>query len=420
MRSSITPSERSALDANQDVAVGVAVRTEEADLEAEAFEHFPYGMLVADRDGRMLMANPEARELLGLTGDAENSALACCDLFGCRRPGGPFAHGCVCSLAAEAGPRLEEVRVDLPGHGGSSAVWVTVSSTGSCIVFGLRAGHRGDRRRQTSPQREVGPVLRIFALGRLRVEGHIGGKWLNQRTGQLLKLLITERHRVVPADEIAQALWPDAGAAGLDNLRYFVHATRDKLEPARRHRMPSSFIVAQEGGYTLNTEHLDIDVDRFERHARAGERAFAEGERVVATARLEEALALYRGEFLADEPFAEWVLVERDHLRAIAADSLRMLADIRLAEHDLAGARVHVHRLAEIDKFDTDVQRRLIALCLRTGRRSEAVRRYTTLRKRMLSVFGEVPNFELSDLAKEDVEALQRPGFTDSLPSPPT
>lgn len=46
-----------------------------------------------------------------------------------------------------------------------------------------------------------------------------------------------------------------------------------------------------------------------------------------------------------------------------------------------------------------DVQRRLLAVCLKRGRRSEAVRRYKSLRVHMLHTFGEEPGFSLADLA---------------------
>ena len=52
-----------------------------------------------------------------------------------------------------------------------------------------------------------------------------------------------------------------------------------------------------------------------------------------------------------------------------------------------------------MEPFDTDVQRLVIELCLKTGRRSEAFRRYAALRKRMVSNFGHEPEFDLAALA---------------------
>jgi DNA-binding SARP family transcriptional activator len=129
--------------------------------------------------------------------------------------------------------------------------------------------------------------------------------------------------------------------------------------------------------------------------------ARADGNDARCVERLEHALDLYRGDFLADEPYAEWAMAERDRLRALAAEALRTLADIRLAEHDDEAAIAHLQRLVELDPFDVNVQRRVIALCLRSGRRSEAMRRYATLRQRLMATFGEVPDFDLAQLASE-------------------
>jgi DNA-binding SARP family transcriptional activator len=51
-----------------------------------------------------------------------------------------------------------------------------------------------------------------------------------------------------------------------------------------------------------------------------------------------------------------------------------------------------------MDPYDLDVQRTLLRLCLRQGRRTDAVRRYTALRRRMLGVFGEDLDFTLADV----------------------
>jgi DNA-binding SARP family transcriptional activator len=51
-----------------------------------------------------------------------------------------------------------------------------------------------------------------------------------------------------------------------------------------------------------------------------------------------------------------------------------------------------------MEPYDLDVHRRLLTLCLQRGRRTDAVRRYASLRRRMLSVFGEDLDFTLADL----------------------
>jgi len=113
--------------------------------------------------------------------------------------------------------------------------------------------------------------------------------------------------------------------------------------------------------------------------------------------RLRRAIALYTGDFLADEPYAEWALAERDRLHAVAARALRALADLHV--DDPAVAIGYLERLAEVDPLDDDVQRDLLTTWLRLGRKSRAARHYQSFRVRLMREFGERPNFELSHLA---------------------
>ena len=58
----------------------------------------------------------------------------------------------------------------------------------------------------------------------------------------------------------------------------------------------------------------------------------------------------------------------------------------------------HARRLAAMEPFDLDVQRDFIEICMRRGRRSEAMRRYAIVRKRVKREFGQDPDFTLGDL----------------------
>ena len=87
-------------------------------------------------------------------------------------------------------------------------------------------------------------------------------------------------------------------------------------------------------------------------------RRLAAGERETALHRLEPATNLYRGDFLADEPYAEWALAERDRFQELAGRALRALIELRLAVDDLEGAARHARRLADTEPYDNDAQRR--------------------------------------------------------------
>jgi DNA-binding SARP family transcriptional activator len=272
-----------------------------------------------------------------------------------------------------------------------------------------------------APVTGVGCDYRIYALGPLRVEGPGGplrGDWVEQRPGELLRFLVCERRQIVPADAIGEALWPHAGSAAPNTVRHFVHALRDRLEPGRCRRAPRSAVVCRRGGYGLDPEHVWVDADEFERQAALGGAALERGRLSRARVHLEGALALYAGDFLADEPYAEWAMWERERLRAIACDALRSL--VRVGAESPERKAQHLERLAALEPFDDDVHRELISAWLGMGRWSRAARHYESFRARLLREFGAAPQFELRQLARaltSDTSVLDRAGAMRQLVS---
>lgn len=368
----------------------------------DVFQHLPYGIVIVNGEGGVLGWNGAAERMLPRV--AGGDAPRCDALLACTVPGGPCERGCLAARAARGGEPLPEIRIDAAATGdGATALWVTAAPLAreSRAVLHLRPGDARDRRRRSDPHWISGPELRVRTFGRTRVdsaEGPIGGQWIQQRPGHVLKYLVCERDRVVHAEEMAEALWPGAGPQGLNNVRHFVHQLRERLEPGRERRAPSSFVVAVRGGYAVNRRHVRIDADEFVASVQGGIAALERREETSARELLARGLELYTGDFLADEPYAEWAYEERNRLRALAARALRELARLSVLARDLVAASDHLQRLAALEPFDADVHRDLFAVWLAQGRRTEAARGYTAFRMRVLREFAEEPGFDLASL----------------------
>jgi DNA-binding SARP family transcriptional activator len=366
----------------------------------------PFGILVFDRHGRLTAHNPASEQLLG--GFSERwytAAPRCCDLLGCRRRGSALEGCCILDLARSADGPLPEIRVDLAADHEPGAVWITLAPLGTVspmVLVTVRPGQHGDRRRRTNPHWISGPRLTVGVLGRTAVasaETPLEGQWLQQRSGRLFKYLLAHRDRLVPTDELAETFWPEGGHAGLTNVRYFIHVVRDQLEPGRARRAPSAFVVAENGGYRLERSRIDVDADRFESLVSRGLAAAARGD-PDAPRLLLEAAELYQGDFMAEEPYAEWALSERDRLCTLATEALRTLVWIAASTKHHEAAAAHLKRLAALEPFDVQIQRELLSLYLRDGRHSQAKRLYASLRARMRQHFGEELDFTLTELAE--------------------
>jgi DNA-binding SARP family transcriptional activator len=136
---------------------------------------------------------------------------------------------------------------------------------------------------------------------------------------------------------------------------------------------------------------------------------------------LEEATALYRGEFLdgfsVGEPaFDDWAVSERNRLRERARVGLASL----LVHHDDAGAVEPAIETAlcllRVDRTQERVHRTLIQLYNRQGRRADALRQYRTCVGMLRSELGVEPAPETVRLYREILHP--RPAPRGPVPEP--
>jgi DNA-binding SARP family transcriptional activator len=242
------------------------------------------------------------------------------------------------------------------------------------------------------------------------------GDWLQQRPGQVFRYLLAMRDGAQRSEAIASALWPERGPSAVANVRYCIFKLREQL--AERGDPADSLVRRDAAGYRIDLRRVELDVDAFQAKATAGIAAHRAGDTALAEAALGEALALYRGEFLADDPYADWAFSEREYLRAMAGKGLAAMAQIALAGGRLVGATEHLLRLAQLEPFDSHVHQMLIEVCLRRGRRTEALRHYHALRARLHRAFGEQPDFELASLVAGMGGRRREPGLARSRREP--
>jgi DNA-binding SARP family transcriptional activator len=397
----------------------------EPGLLGSVLDRLTNGILLVDATGRPLWWNDALARQLGAE-RLRGAGATCCSLLGCRETWSPAGdRRCMTKLALAGREGVGQRAVRLPGAGGTPPLrgWLTAHSLDAngappVVAFELRVSEDETDApmsdvvpapRRIATARDAGrpargpstsPMLIVGALGPLRV--YVGGcrldgDWLQQRAGQVLRYLVCVRDRPAAPDDIAAAIWPDREPSTGANVRYCIYKVRERLDGPRRGA--ASVILHSPRGYRLDPQRLKLDVDVFQANVAAGLAAHGRGEGRLAESILTEALALYHGDFLSDEPYAEWALHERDYLRAQAAKALSALGELSLTEGRLGSASVHLERLARLEPFDSRVHELLIEVCLRRGRRTDALRHYSNLRRRVFEAFGEPPGFDLADVA---------------------
>src|SRR5262245_13005676 len=113
------------------------------------------------------------------------------------------------------------------------------------------------------------------------------------RVGMLLAVLLARRGELVPADRLIDELW---GGKPPDDPRGALQAAASRLRKA----VGPDRVVSRAGGYAVVLRPGELDADQFELLAREGRRLLDQGDHESASARLTEALALWRGPALVD------------------------------------------------------------------------------------------------------------------------
>ena len=228
--------------------------------------------------------------------------------------------------------------------------------------------------------------LEIHLLGPFRI--HVDGQAVDERRFArrkpklLIKLLSLQPHHQLHREQVIEMLWPDAPPdSGNNNLHKTIHMARHALEPSLKTAADSHFIITQSQQVLLRApQKLWIDVDAFEEQAA---RAFKSNDIRV----FEEALNVYDGPLLIEDPYEDWATSRREQLRELHQGLLGELARVYESRGAYQASIDRLKELLECDAANEEVHRRLMRLYALTGNRHQAIRQYqqcvATIRREM-------------------------------------
>ena len=183
-------------------------------------------------------------------------------------------------------------------------------------------------------------AITITVLGPLRV--FFGDRLVRlaapPMTFPLLAYLLIHRRREVLRERLAFTLWPEeTESAAKANLRRHIHYLHKLFAPAA---VDEPCVVADARVVRWNPSFGDVE--DFERHVAAGERA--------------KAADIYDGD-LFEGLEHEWVQTERERLRTMHAENLSAIVSHERAQRQLAKALHYARRLLNHDPWREDVLR---------------------------------------------------------------
>jgi LuxR family maltose regulon positive regulatory protein len=228
------------------------------------------------------------------------------------------------------------------------------------------------------------PMLRFcgFGPGSVERDGEplSGPVWQSALARYILFYLLVHPPR--NRDQIAATFWPDTSR---DRAKAIFHTVKHQAHRA----LGRSVIVYEQGLYLVELEpDCWFDVTAFE--------SLLDGQD-KRQARLEEAVALYRGDFLEDYD-AEWCLPMRERLRLRFRDALLELGECQTDQGQFERAFVTLSQAVEIDDLHEPASRALMRLYALDGRSHAALIHYEQLVQRLQKELGTRPASETQAL----------------------
>ena len=244
--------------------------------------------------------------------------------------------------------------------------------------------------------------LEVRCLGRFEVssEWRQVERWQSVKAKSVFQYLMTKPREPVIKDVLMEALWPDCDPqAASNNLKAAIHGLRHTLSRLFDNKESFPYVHFLQGSYLINPDvELWVDVEQFEQHWISGRRLEKEGKLTEAIREFESAEALYRGDYLEDEPYEEWTLLRREALKDTYVSILGKLADHAMEIADYEGCIIYCQRILAKDACREDAYRRLMRGYSRLGQRNRALRWYEICRRTIQAELETTPDHETTAL----------------------
>lgn len=242
------------------------------------------------------------------------------------------------------------------------------------------------------------PFLQIQTLGTFRVlrdgrtliqDKHWGGR----RIKLLLKAILVHGLQDIPKDILIEDLWPEGDPnASLRNFKVTLHRLRRILEPDLGKHSRSAFIHLKDNLISLDMDRCWVDVQAFLQLCKDVKRAVLARENQIILELGRQAMTLYKGDFLPDDPYAPWVEMKRLALKDEYIATVMIMADIYRNQNQWDAAAECCRLVLAEDPCHEQAGAILMDMLARQERRSDALKVYEQLRAALEHDLGVEPD----------------------------
>ncbi|RSN60672.1 hypothetical protein DMH01_15395 [Amycolatopsis sp. WAC 04182] len=218
-------------------------------------------------------------------------------------------------------------------------------------------------------------------------------KLSSQRQRSVLATLLLSRGTVVAPYRLVEMVWGEMPPSSAEaNLRTYVSQLRRQLSSIADGEQR---ILARSGGYLIDAQPDEVDVDRFLGLSDAGQQALLAGDDAHGVALLGQALALWRGEPLANVAPTTTVVAEVQRLVEARLAAVENLTRARLRQGAHSVVVGELRRLVAQYPLHERLWALLMNALVGGGQQAAALAAYDTVRERLATDLGAEPGPEL-------------------------
>jgi LuxR family maltose regulon positive regulatory protein len=169
--------------------------------------------------------------------------------------------------------------------------------------------------------------------------------------------------------------WPEAEPeAARRNLYQAIYGLRKALKASGA---AFAYIVCEDSCYGLNPDiDLWVDSEAFLSYYRSGQQLEQAGSREEALREYESAERLYEGEFLAEDRYEDWPVIQRENLKHAHLDILDQLSQFCFQQAHFNRCITFCQDILAEDNCREDIHRRLMRCFLNLDQVHLAVHQY--------------------------------------------
>ncbi|MGB3634408.1 MAG: bacterial transcriptional activator domain-containing protein [Rubrobacteraceae bacterium] len=242
--------------------------------------------------------------------------------------------------------------------------------------------------------------MRFFGDFEVFYQGAVVDLGRNSKAVAIFRRLLAHHPQPVSQEAIMGWLWPESRPQkarwSLNSATYAMRGVLGTLTPDL-----SECVVLDGGRYRISSGiRVSSDVQEFGAHYECGRLLERSGKIEEVVREYEEAVGFYRDDYLIQDLYEDWTMIERERLAGGYVDMLDRLSDYFMDDGQLQKSIGICYQILEKDPYHEEIYRRLMRCYSRLGLRSRASQQYELCRRMLGRLYGMTP--------AEETQALNR------------